>query len=1267
MDHTHLVQASDLDEYASRRDSQGVIPELVYLLIKQSVFELSVCRIPYGDAVNQPGLDGLVESNEFFLEFVPKGKSYWEIGTGGDPQSKATKDFKKRNDELSDEDKAESAFMFVTPRSNGSDGWNEPKQTSWLNRRKGKGWENIRIIDGVKLADWLREFPALGRWMAKKIGISSRLSGLETPAEHWELIQAQVHLPDPPLPPTIFISGRENACTALQALIEGKSQRLFLFAESPNDVEDFVSAYLASLEKETARNFGNRMLIIRDEDAWHSLSSTRKSHIFIADINLGLDSEKADLQTVATRNGHAVIVPICGAWSGGNQEIIKLRSPSKSTLEKILSEAGYPQMRARELASIGADRLSALRRHLLGLGTLPNYATWESARLLAQAGLIGKWDGKNIEDQTALDVLLGKEYGEWVETIRSETFRSDTPLIQKNEKWRIVARGEAWNSLGSYLTDNDLDQFQQTALQVLGERDPKFDLPKEERFSADLHGKQLNHSSNLRSGLAETLALIGSRPEVLSSCSQGKARVVTTLIIRGLFDDVDWSIWASLDQLLPLLAEGSPEEFLNSVESALADIDNSPFHQVYAQEGGGGLGEWNYMSGLLWALETLAWHSNYFTRVILLLGDLASIDPGGNWSNRPSNSLADILLPWHPQTCVPITKRKTAVATLLREQPQVGWELLIALLPHSHGFTSGCHRPAWRNLITPDWKDGVTHGEHWEQISIYTEMAIDVAKSDVDKLCVLIESLPDLPQPAFDNLLLHFKSKDIFELPELNRMPLWESLNDLTRKHRGFSDTNWAMPEDLIERIESISNTLTPSSPEYKYHYLFSGRDHDLYSEKGDYEEQRKQLTRSRQAALQEIIDEKGVDTVLSFAKNVSAPRLVGEALGVIALDSIELQLLPNLLETEDEVKRSLISSYIWSRFNKLKWIWADKLLANEWSVAQRSAFLVFLPFGKNTWLRVKKYLSSNEFVYWKNVIVNPWCDEDDITEAIENLIKYGRASAAILCLGSAGNKNAFQPELATRALLAVINQEHPERDFDANSTIEVITKLQNSPIPDTDALFKIEWNFLPLLGRFSQGSPKTLENRLASDPAFFCEVVALVFRSKNETNKDETPTEHQRDLAQNAYKLLSEWKTPPGTDIDGSFNEDSFNIWLKETKQIATATGHIDIALSQLGQVLTRAPKDKDNLWINETVAQALDGKDAKTMRSGFTTELFNQRGVHSPTAGIEERKLAKINRERSESLEEKGYSRFATAMREFAERYEREAEYEASRDPYE
>lgn len=1271
MDHTHIVQAGDLDRYAPTRDSQAVIPELIYWLVKQSCSDLVVCRIPYGDAVNQPGWDGMAETNDGFLEFVPKGKSFWEIGTGANPQSKATDDFKKRTDEIDAEERAESSFVFVTPRSSGSGGWNEPEQTKWLERRKDKGWKLIRVIDGVKLADWLREYPAIGKWMATKLSLTANLGGLSTATEHWNDLISECAANDPPFPPKLFTVGRTGACEALQALFEGKTQVLMLFAESPQDVADFVSAFLAGLDPDTSRSFTNRCLYINDEHAWRSIVETRSPHVLVADPRLGLETDEgAVLQTIARRKGHAVVVPLCGAWSGNSPEILKLRSPSQSQIESVLKESGYTDMRARELGRIGGDRISALRRHFRGYGTLPPYATWDNATLIAQAGLVGKWDGSNPTDRSALEILLGKSYGEWIEILRPDALRSDSPLIQHDEKWRIVARGEAWISLGNRITDDDLDRFQETAISVLGERNPQFDLPKEERYAASIHGKVLSHSNLIRKGIAETLALMGSRPKALSSCSDGKAEGTAVLVVRKLLNKANWDRWASLDSIMPLLAEAAPDEFLDAVESVLVDLENAPFHRIFAEEGGGGLGGSNYMSGLLWALETLAWSPEFLSRVSVILADIASIDPGGNWANRPSNSLADIFLPWHVQTIAPFEKRKSAVEAVIKEQPMVGWKLLLALLPHNHGFTSGCHRPVWRDFVPRDWEDSVLMTEYWEQITAYTDLAVHLAKSNSEKLCELTKRLSDLPKSAHESLLEHLTSEAVVSLPEADRLPIWENLDHLVRHHRKYINTDWALPEDVVNNIAETAQALALTSPAFKYHHLFSGRDFDLYDEKGNYEEQQKRLDQARQAAIVEILGGGGIDAVLKFAAKVAAPYEVGRALGVVASDDIELSILPSLLDSENDPLVRAVAGFVWARFWQLKTGWVDAVLERTWTPQHRAKFLTLLPFEEEIWKKVSLYLKNvYEALYWENAKVNPYGPDRDLTIAIEKLLEYGREGAAVMCVARmADGESRFDESLATRALLAVLGSGRGIQELDKYQVVELIKHLQESETADKNALFQIEWNFLPWLDRFSSGAPVTLEKRLASDPAFFAEAIGLVFRSKNTNESDiEERDEQKKHLAINAYKLLKEWKRCPGTQEDGSCSAEAFNTWLNEARRMTEESGHSEVAQIQIGHVLTCAPPDPDGLWIHNAVAEALNFRDTGEMRSGFTTQLFNDRGVFTFTHGEEERKLANENRKKAEALDSKGYTRFATAMREFADRYERQAEREAKRDPFE
>src|SRR5450759_2211435 len=119
MEHTLIVTATELEIYADRRDSEAVIPELICMLVKESVADLTTCRIPYGDSINQPGWDGLVETEIGFRQFVPSKKSYWEIGTGGKPQDKATKDFRKRTKKLIPQELESAEYVFVTPRGAG--------------------------------------------------------------------------------------------------------------------------------------------------------------------------------------------------------------------------------------------------------------------------------------------------------------------------------------------------------------------------------------------------------------------------------------------------------------------------------------------------------------------------------------------------------------------------------------------------------------------------------------------------------------------------------------------------------------------------------------------------------------------------------------------------------------------------------------------------------------------------------------------------------------------------------------------------------------------------------------------------------------------------------------------------------------------------------------------------------------------------------------------------------------------------------------------
>lgn len=1262
MECTKIITAEDLSRYANSYISRGVIPELVYHLVRQSISEGDVCRIPYGDSINQQGLDGVVECTYNDLSFVPEGRSYWEIGTGVGSKKKATDDLIKRTEQVAESVRRNTSFVFVTPRSSGS--WEE----AWLAEHAEDGWKEIRIVDGVKLADWLREFPAIALWLATKIGIIPKESGITTPMEYWKENFCRGQDVAPLLPPSLYTATRENACRALEEVFTGKQQCLFICPESEDGVNDFVAAYFASSKDEKIKKYANQCLFISEPEAWKSIAGLKKPHILVADTELDLDSERQDLRVFAENRGHRLVIPLFGSLSDPNAKVVKLPSPIQYQIEEILRNEKFSDIRARELAQIGNRRLSALRRYIWG-GSVPRYAKWDCADDIARVNLLGRWSDRNSADVQVLENILEIEGRKGLGKLRSILSHADTPLARLDGKWRIVPRGEVWNTLGNRLSDEDLEHFQEMALLVLGERDPKFDLPKEERYAANVLGKELKYSGRLRKGVAETLALMGSRPEKLEQCSHGKAEAVAAYVVRNLLHEADWERWAGLDPLMPLLAEAAPKVFLDAVEEALGDLGNTPFHAIFMQEGDGLFGG-NYMTGLLWGLECLAWSHDYLARVAVILADLASIDPGGRYSNRPAQSFADIFLPWHLQTTASLDQRMVAIKVVLKEQPNVGWKLLLSLLPHSLGSTSGCYRPVWRNFIPADWEDGVLVSEYWAQIHMLAEFAAEMAHSDVERLMELMDRLSDLPQETQEVVLNHLMSDHILRMPEPERVIIWEKLDGLVRRHRKFSNAQWALPKETITKIEQIANDITPADLMLRYRYLFSESDHDLFDEKGKYEEQRERLDEKRRLALAEIMGDGDFARCLDFAQKTAMPYKVGQTLGGIASDRVEAEILPSQLTADDEVVKRVVAGFVWARFWQRGIQWVDELLKRNWETPLRAEFLLLLPFQGEIWERVSSYLGkSYEELYWKHVDVRMgvWKWEDPFV--IEKLIAYGRAGAVVTCLTYALDyEEGFDPDIVTRALIAVLENPQEIEQLERYDTVELIKRLQSSTGVDIEALYQIEMNFLPWFDRLSGDVPVALEKSLASDPAFFAEMIKYAFRSKNDSADSAEQKDAQKQfLAERAYMLLNNWRSCPGIQEDGALNEEVFRNWVTEARRITEESGHDEIAQIELGKVLAYAPQDPGGLWIHKAVAAVLNERTTGRMRFNFMIALMNQRGVYSFSHGSKERELARGYREKAEALDIAGYTRFATTMRELADQYDADAERDERRDPFE
>ena len=114
----------------------------------------------------------------------------------------------------------------------------------------------------------------------------------------------------------------------------------------------------------------------------------------------------------------------------------------------------------------------------------------------------------------------------------------------------------------------------------------------------------------------------------------------------------------------------------------------------------------------------------------------------------------------------------------------------------------------------------------------------------------------------------------------------------------------------------------------------------------------------------------------------------------------------------------------------------------------------------------------------------------------------------------------------------------------------------------------------------------------------------------------------------------------------------------LQNSKAACIESGHIEVALTHVGDVFVHCPHDLGGLWINRAAAEALNAKDAEKMRSGFSMAIFNSRGVDTvDPSGEPELELSEKYRKQAEDVENAGYQRLASTLRGLADSYANEA----------
>ncbi len=1198
-----LIEATDLSQWAERRDSQDYFPQLLERLLLATTNNcLSRLQFPALESIQQEGWDGICE--QYVVRdhaWLPYGKSGWELSTQKTSiQSKAEEDYEKRTHDPRELEAADSTFVFATLKR-----WQ--KGRAWATSKRGSNWAGVGTIDADGLTTWIQLYPSVAYWLASHLGKLPH--GILPLADNWQewRLATKWHLI-----PELVLAGRDAEAIELLKWLRAAPSVRTIQADSPDEAVAFLYAAIDLLPEPHRSFYLMRCLRAYNADAARALGASASPLIVI------LEASDPGLASRLTQKGHHVYLAY-GSTVGLSEVSVTLSRSPHDSFQGALEDMGIADSEAVALTRDSIRSIAVLRR-LIPSASIPNpdWADDERGRSLIPALLVGGWDASREADREVLEELSGENFDTFDAQCASFTGFPDAPLRHTGSAWKVASPRDAWFRLGWLIARSDLERFARTAQSVLGAADPRFQLAADERWLAPIRGQVPNHSQWLNAGLTETLLLLAMFPQCIRTVSD--ADKYPGRIVRSLLQDADGQRWYSLSHQLRTLAEAAPDQFLSAVESSLSR-DDAPIMCLFQEDGGPLIGGANH-SDLLWALETLAWSPQYLPRVSQVLARLSALDPGGKWANRPGSSLHTIFLLWKPQTNATLAERLKIIDHLRTVEPDETWKLILSLLPAGPDYMSPTPQPRWRDFSVTSLEE-VTWGLIAQGVEGLSKRIAEDAGASPQRWVQVIEALPKLP-PEWRTRTLEKLNKLAGHLSEDDsKLPIWAALRSLLNHHRSFPKAKWSMQESELTNIESVYHKFQPQDEIRRRVWLFSDKVQLISGQQSDdWDARTEELLARRRAAIIEIVALCGVGALRRVANESERPHWAGFAYGQAAENVCGAEgVIEELAGEAQRTIREFVHGLVMALHNRFGYSWSKGLLdrarLDQWGNSKITRVLLALPPAKETWDVVESFGDDISKEYWKNA--NIYWSRDDVAQtvyAVQQLLRVHRAIETVDMLG--GSRQALPSHLVIETLSQAaeewsseVNRRKDGASFQW-SVCQLLRLLDDDPSVSDVQIARLEWTYLAVL-EYSERPPIVLHRLMSSDPAFFVQVLSAVYRQHSGAKTDRTTVSPEAErLASHAFRLLQSWNIVPGTTPSGT-DEKALTAWVDEAHRLAIVAERGAVGDVHIGHVFSFAKGDPDGTWPERALRDVIERMTNDHLESGIISGVHNKQGVTS------------------------------------------------------
>lgn len=1210
------ITGDDIQIWSQRVGASAVLPDLVRrLLLATSPIGTLDIRADGGTYLG--GWDGIVQAFRSSV-FCPRGQSVWEYTVQG-VSKKFNEDFSKRTEvPPSPIQPTATTYVGVTARR-------FRDKVQWATDRRALGkWIDVRLLDADDLATWLTQAPAVARWFAAQLDKPAYdVLDLDTFLARWRSRTT------PPLPIELALAGRERGRAAEYVRDWARAaqpQPLVIQGDTREEAVLFTAAALALAPLPEADLWRARTLVVESPEAlrW-------ASRIVAAESLILLPSFEGPVAALVESTAH-VVVPLDRSTPGAVRSLLLEPAPHRRFTE-ILADAGFQRVEAERRATESGGKLSALAR-LYGYVALPAWATSIAPIPLATMLLIGAFQPENEADREVVRAL-GAEPRDVEGLCERLRIIPDAATVRDQEHWghavwRWRAPGDAWKQLAGSIPAETLRCFEETVVKVLGMRDPRLDLHPDERFAASAHGKVLLESPALREEMVRSLVRLAlSDTDLAALHGSGRGSRLADTVVHNLLRP-DWQGWASVADLLPLLAEAAPDVFLDCLEASLRDGAKGAAH-LLAEEGQFG----SPHTGLLWALETLGWNEQYMARVASALVELAAYDQElpekrGRMGNRPATSLHNLLHIAFAQTRASAEARRAAWRKVASHE--TGYDFVIDQIGSvgSPGFMMPAHSPEFRPWAPPreeEFKQRANQ-EVTRNLDSLIDLALEHAATDAARWSRLFEACSRLPERLARKVLYVLDTRRT-EIRDSGGL-VWKAL-----RHSLFLDAGGAVPFESGEergQVERLYAAFAPEDPVVRCAWLFDPRPELPERVEGGWREEEKIVQAQRTVVVAELWARQ--DKWEQLAQLAAAVRekdilgRLGETLGAAEFaEELESKLL---VGARAEAYDSLLIPYAVKRFYVLgargpEWIESvlRGLLQNdrlEDAVMIASTIREGDMLGQ-LWDRLDALGEPLRSAYWQRLTRPPSAEKpSDWDRVVERLLEAGNLLVAAEAVEWAKEKVAAP--IAVRVLEALredFNKLTPfvENPHGAYTLEQLIVRVENEPGVSQALLVVIEGNYL----RLTQGEWDGARHYFAAmgeAPRMFTNLIVAMYHSEGQSQA--TPGDdikEERHAGTMAYFVLAAWHGYPGQGLSPAEREQYLYEWASEALQLCLAEERGVVGSLEVAKVLARASAGEDGHWPCLAARRIVESGKWPAFVDGLGTAKRNARGVVSRNIG--------------------------------------------------